>query len=225
MSEQEPGWNEQESLRLITEMIQKAKSHFHESGTSAILWGAVIAICGLVSFAEWQWNFSIGFDIWWLTLAAVVPQVWIIVRESRLKIVKTHQQAATDIVWMIYAISILALVIYQSVVPGVTDRGLAQEGIQLLSKNPATGEITNFHYFIPSFTSIYLVLYAFPTIATGLIAKFKPMIAGAILCYGFFVLSLFTSFGYDMLLSALAGIFNWLLPGLLLRSRYFKGRR
>ncbi|HTD94811.1 MAG TPA: hypothetical protein VK644_13395, partial [Chitinophagaceae bacterium] len=93
MSEQEQGWNEQESLRLITEMIQKAKSHFHESGTSAILWGTVIAVCGLVSFAEWQWNFSIGFDIWWLTLAAVIPQVWIIARESRLKVVKTHQQA------------------------------------------------------------------------------------------------------------------------------------
>ncbi|HTD93804.1 MAG TPA: hypothetical protein VK644_08335, partial [Chitinophagaceae bacterium] len=170
------------------------------------------------------WNFSIGFDIWWLTLAAVIPQVWIIIRESRLKMVKTHQQAATDIVWMIYAISILTLVVYQNVVPGVTDKILAQEGVQLLSKNTVTGEITNFHYFIPSFTSIYLILYAFPTIATGLICKFKPMIAGAILCYGFFVLSLYTSFGYDMLLSGLAGIFNWLLPGLLLRSRYLKGK-
>ena len=39
--------NEKESLSLISEMIQKAKSSFHESGTSAILWGSVTAVCAI----------------------------------------------------------------------------------------------------------------------------------------------------------------------------------
>lgn len=74
--------SEQESLQLITEMIQKAKRSFHESGASSILWGSVIAVCGLVSFAEMQWQFSIGFDVWLLALAAIIPQVLITIREN-----------------------------------------------------------------------------------------------------------------------------------------------
>jgi hypothetical protein len=76
---------EQESLRLITEMIHKAKSSFHESGTSAILWGSVVAIAGFTSFAERFWNFSIGFDIWLLVLAAFIPQLIISIKESKHK--------------------------------------------------------------------------------------------------------------------------------------------
>ena len=81
--------NEQESLSLISEMIQKAKSSFHESGTSAILWGAVTAICGLLSFAQVQFGFSIGFDVWLLIFVAIIPQVYIIVKERKNKLVKS----------------------------------------------------------------------------------------------------------------------------------------
>ena len=40
---------QQESLLLITEMINKAKTSFHENGSSAILWGSIIAFCGLIA--------------------------------------------------------------------------------------------------------------------------------------------------------------------------------
>jgi hypothetical protein len=58
---------------------------------------------------------------------------------------------------------------------------------------------------------------------TGIATKFKPMLYGAILCYIFFIISCFTAHEYDMLLNGLAGIFNWLIPGLILRSRLKKG--
>jgi hypothetical protein len=213
-----------ESIHLITEMIQKAKSDFHESGTSAILWGAVVAICGFVSFAQAQWNFRIGFDIWWLVFIAIIPQVWINIKEKRKGIVKTHQQAATDTVWTVYFISIIALIVYSSIVPGVSDKMFVQEGTTLLQKNMATGELKPMEVFLPSLSSVYLIIYAFPTMATGLINNFKAMIAGAIFCYIFFIISLYTSFKYDMLLVALAGIANWLIPGLLLRNKYLQAK-
>ena len=65
--------NEQESISLISEMIQKAKSSFHESGTSAILWGSVVAFCGLVSFMQAQFGFSIGFDTGYYFLWRIYP--------------------------------------------------------------------------------------------------------------------------------------------------------
>lgn len=216
--------SEQESLQLITEMIHKAKGSFNESGNSAILWGAVVAFCGIVSFAEIQWNFSIGFDIWILILVAVLPQLYIVSREKRMKAVKTYQQSATDNIWLVYGISIAALAAYQNVVPLISDKLMVSDGIQLLQKNLKTGEIKDFHFFIPGISSVYLIIYAFPTLGTGLINKFKPMIYGSMLCYVFFIVSLFVSFKYDLLLLGLAGVANWLIPGLILRDRYLKGK-
>jgi len=224
MDQQEIQLSEKESLRLITEMIQKAKGSFHESGASAILWGTVVALCGLISFAELQWNFSVGFDVWLLILAAILPQVYLSIREKKRESVKTYQQAATDNVWIVYAISIAAVVLYQNIVPAVSDKLMLQDGIQLLQKNIQTGEVKDYRFITPSLSSVYLIIYAFPTLATGLINKFKPMIYGAVMCYGSFVISLYTSFKYDMLLMGLAGIANWLIPGLILRSRYLKGK-
>lgn len=212
-----------ESLQIITEMIQKVKGSFNENGSSAILWGAVVAFCGLVSFAQAQFNFNIGFDVWFLIMVAVIPQIYIVFREKKRNLVKTYQQSATDNIWLVYGISIVALILYQNIVPGASDNILHREGIQLFQKNTTTGEIKNFHFYVPGISSIYLIIYAFPTIATGLVCKFKPMIYGALICYGLFIISLYAPYKYDMLLMGLAGIFNWLIPGFILRQRYLKG--
>ncbi len=212
-----------ESLQIITEMIQKVKGSFNENGSSAILWGAVVAFCGLVSFAQAQFNFNIGFDLWLLIMVAVIPKIYIVFREKKRNLVKTYQQSATDNIWLVYGITIVALILYQNIVPGASDNILHREGIQLLQKNTTTGEIKDFHFYVPGISSIYLIIYAFPTIATGLVCKFKPMIFGALICYALFIISLYAPYKYDMLLMGLAGIFNWLIPGFILRQRYLKG--
>lgn len=224
MSEQEKELTGEESLKLITKMINKAKHHFHESGTSAILWGSVVGLAGLVSFAQQYWNFHIGFDIWLIVLAAIIPQIFIVVREGKSRTVVSHTDAAVDAAWLAYGISIFALIFYFNIVPGVTDKILAQEGISVI-KTAADGTVTPTRFFVPSHGSLLMLLYAIPTLATGIAHKFKPMIIGAILCYLFFVISCFTPSMYDMLLNGLAGIFNWLIPGLILRRRFFRHQK
>lgn len=216
--------SEQESLRLITEMIAKAKRSFHENGTSAILWGSVVAFCGLVSFAERYWHIDIGFDVWLLTAIAIIPQVFISIRESRQRKVLTHTEAAMNVTWLVYGISIAALVFYFNMVSAPTDRFLADEGIKLVQTGP-DGSTKTLHYFVPSTGSLLLLLYAIPTLITGMAHKFKPMIVGAVLCYIFFVISCFVPTAYDMLLNGLAGIFNWLIPGLILRRRFIMQKK
>jgi len=216
--------SEEESLQLITEMIHKVKGSFHESGTSAILWGSVIGFCGLFSFAQAQFNFTTGwFDIWLLTLIAIVPQIIISIRESRKRKVLTYEENAMNAIWMIFGISIFAVAFYNNVVPAVTENIFANDGIELLQKNKATGVVTAFHPFIFSVSSVYLILYAIPTLATGLVRKFKPMIIGGFLCYLVFIISCFTTYKYDMLLHSFAAISNWLIPGLILRNKFLKG--
>ena len=221
---QEKELTEKESLDLINEMINKAKNHFHESGASAILWGSVVGIAGLVSFAEMYWGFYIGFDIWLLVLAAIIPQVFIAVRENKRRKVVTHTEAAIDAAWLAYGVSIFAIVFYLNIVPRVTDKFLAAEGMSLI-KNAANGTTETIHYFVPSYGSLLLLLYAIPTLATGIAHKFYPMFWAAILCYVFFIISCFTPSAYDMLLNGLAGIFNWLIPGLILRRTYFRHQK
>jgi len=208
----------QESLQLITDMIQKAKASYHENGTSSIMWGCVVAVCGLVSYAQVNWDFKIGFDIWMLTAIALIPQIIMSIRSRRNKRVATHTQTALNAIWAVYAFSIFALVFYGNVVPGVSTRLFEAEGIRIVQQT-ADGSIKPFNLFILSQGSLFLLLYAMPTMATGLIARFKPMTYAAILCYGFFIISCYTGFKYDMLLNGLAGIFNWLIPGLILRKR------
>lgn len=202
---------EQESLRLITDMIQKSKASVHERGTSAILWGTVTAIAGLLSFAQEYFRFSIGFDIWLIVFFAIVPQIYISIKESRQRTVTNHHDKAVDTIWMVYGISIAAISFYKNVVPSVTQHLFAARQLDLNKAIPV---------HIYSASSIFLVLYAIPTLATGLITKFKPMIIGGITSYVLFIISCYTPTMWDMLLLGIAGLCNWLIPGLMLRKMY-----
>lgn len=221
----EENMTNEESLRLIHEMIQKAKSTVNENGTSSILWGSVVGLCGMVSFAQLHWHFSIGFDIWILALLAIVPQIILVIREGKRKLIKTHTQIALDAVWTVYGFSIFALVLYNNIVPVESVRLLLNQGATVFQKNIATGEIIPFPMYVPSALSLFLLIYAFPTMVTGIVTKFKPMIFGAALCYIFFILSLFLPLVWDAFLTGLAGIFNWFIPGILLRRRFLSQAR
>lgn len=214
----------QESLDLITEMLQNAKGHFHTSGTSAILWGSVVGFAGIMSFLQRMLNFSIGFDVWLVVLIAIIPQFIISARESRNRRVLTYEENWLNAVWMVYGFSVFALLIYLQVVPGQSIQLLAGEGKTLLIKNNVTNQTEEYKPFIFSASSLYLILYSVPTLTTGIASRFKPMIIGGILCYVFFIISLFTPFVYDVLMNGLAGIFSWLIPGLILRRRCSKAK-
>lgn len=216
---------EQESLQLISSMIQKAKASYHDKGISALLWGTVVTIASVTSFLERQYNFDIGFDIWLLVLFAIVPQIIISIKEKKSTKVKKFEDEVIDIVWMVYGISIFCLVFYQNVIPQATQNLLKQDGWEL-SKHFINNTQPNqvIKPFIPSVFSLFLVLYALPTLVTGIVKKFKPMIIGAIICYLAFIVSCFTASKYDMICGAIAAISCWLIPGIILRKRYLKSK-
>jgi hypothetical protein len=102
---------------------------------------------------------------------------------------------------------------------------LAEEGTALYSKNMATGEMQEYWLpSVPSPGSLLLLLYALPTIITGVVQKFRPMIIGAIITYIFFIISIYTPNLVDQLLMGVAGLVNWLIPGIILRRNYLKAR-
>ncbi len=213
--------SEKESLRIIQDMIQKAKAGAHyERGHGPILWGSVIGFAGLMSFLEQYFEWDIGFDWWLLTLIALIPQVFIVLNERKNKQVRTHEARAIDMVWTVFGLSIFALVFYYNLVPQTTMRLLAAQDIKIWEQQGVNGPLVPLQYFVPSVASLHLMIYAFPTLVTGIVIKCRSMLFGAFICYLLFILSMFTPSMWDMLLLGIAGVFNWLIPGIILRNQY-----
>lgn len=219
-------FSEKESLSIIQEMIQKVKSDYHESGTSAILWGTAVGIAGLVSYLQIEFDFTIGFDIWFIVLFAILPQIYISYKESKTKKIKTYYDSALDYVWMTYGITLFGIIFYANVVPGASQNLISNEGWELVKhyKNGSKPD-EPLKPFLLSLGSLFILIYAFPTIITGLLQKCKPMIVGGIICYILFIVSCYTEFKYDMLFSGIAGMVAWLIPGLILRFKFSKSKR
>src|SRR5215210_3392878 len=118
--EEEGKLSEKESLELITSMIQKAKGSYHASGTSILLWGSVIMFTSFVTYLQEAFNFNIGFNVWFLVIAAIVPQVFISIKGRKNRQFKSHTDIAINAIWLTYAITIFGITTYQNIVPGAT---------------------------------------------------------------------------------------------------------
>jgi hypothetical protein len=206
--------SEQESLQLISQMINKAKNSYHDSGTGPILWGSVITFCSLVTFLRIKFDFDLPFDIWLLTLIAIIPQVFIVNKEKKKNKARAYDETMMDYVWICFGISIFLLIFINANI--------------LYKLNPVfqtyidvKGVKPDFNY--SSFSaSFFLMLYGIPTIVTGGCRNFRPMVYGGILCWGCCIVSVYTKADIDMLLTAIAAMGAWLVPGIILNNRYKK---
>jgi hypothetical protein len=183
-----------ESLELIARTINDAKNEFRSTGTSVLFWGAIVTFCGLVSFLNYYLRWHWLDYIWFLTLAAVIPQIFITKKEREERKFKTLQGALIGGIWLSFAIGIIILFL-----------------------------IPMFHN-IPQIDFVFLILYGIPTFATGYGCKCTPMIIGGIACWIFAIASLYTPFHYLALLNAAAALLAWFIPGLILRRQYLKAK-
>jgi hypothetical protein len=183
-----------ESLELITQMINKAKSDYFDTGLSALLWGGVVTFCSLVTFVNYWLNWSALNFVWFLTVAAVAPQIVIAIRESRIRKYKSYEEDLMSGIWISFGLTMFIVSF-------------------VLSAHP-----------FPQEAAIYLSVYGVPTFAIGFARRFRPMIIGGLACWSMAILSTFTPFPYVMLYMATAGQVAWFIPGLILRKCYLKAK-
>src|SRR5215218_6041675 len=129
--------SEEESLRLITQMINKAKSDYEESGVSALLWGAVITVCSIVSFFGAYFEMLFLHKIWWIIFAAVAFQIIFSIRKNRKRKFKTYSEDAMGGIWISFGIAMFLFSFF--VTQGRVDHA----------------------------NTIFLITYGIPTFATG----------------------------------------------------------
>ncbi len=212
MSTNEKEMSGQESLALITTMINKAKESYHDTGVGAMMWGAVVAVCTLVRLAEYHFEFRLPFDIYLLTLAALIPQVFITLREKKERKVKSFDDAYMDYIWLGFGICLFLLIHVINLV--YRDWGpVAKEYHEL------TGHASpfKFHEFIHP---LFLILYGLPTFITGAACKFRPMLFGGIFCWLCSIIAVYTNIKIDLLLTALSAVAAWFIPGLIMEKEY-----
>jgi hypothetical protein len=193
--EQEKELTSQESLAIITQMINRTKRDYLDTGLSSLLWGSVIIVCSLVTFANYYLQWPILGYIWFLTIGAVAPQVIIAIREGKQRKHKAYDEPLMNGLWISFGVSMFIL-------------------SYVLSTAPAPNE-----------TAIFLTIYGIPTFAVGLGRKFKPMLYGGLACWVFAVLSLYSAFPYVMLYLTAGALIAWFIPGLIIRQRYLKAKK
>ncbi|MEO7923600.1 MAG: hypothetical protein ABIR30_07970 [Chitinophagaceae bacterium] len=208
---------EKESLDLIATMINQAKDAYHDTGMSAIMWGIIISVCALEKLAELQFGFKLPVDIYWLTILAVVPQVFISIREKKQRRVKTYDDIYMDWLWLAFGISIFLMIFIVNVLFNVWEPS-AVAYTRLAGEPPAFV----FREFI---APLFLLLYGIPTFITGAACKFKPMLWGGLLCWACCIITLFTSIKIDLLLTACSAVFAWLIPGIIIERDYKRAKR
>ncbi len=213
--------SEKESLELISAMIQKVKNSYHDTGIGSLLWGTVVFIASFVSFLRSRYGFEIGFDIWLIVLGAIVPQVYLSIKENKSNKAKRYDDDAIDTVWLVFGLTIFGLSFYQSTVGDTTTKIIQEEGWMMMKHyiNEVKPD-EQLRPFALSPYSLYILVYAFPTLVTGLVKKFKPMIIGAIITYVLFMVSCFLESQYDFLLGGIAALLCWFIPGVILRRKY-----
>ena len=183
---------EKESLALITGMISKAKNHYHESGSSALLWGFANVICFVLAYLQEENWISLPFNPFWFMLLAVILQVFFSWKERASKATVTFKDETHYYVWLAFGISILIV----TVAGGFSDIG---------------------YIVLP----LILLLFGMPTFISGCIKKFKPLIYGGIICWILSVISFFYRENEVFLLVAMGAFFAWVIPGFILRKNYY----
>jgi len=185
----------QESLELITQMISRAKNDYIETGVSALMWGAIITFCALVTFVNSIWlRYDWLYAIWLLTFLAIIPQIIIARRERKQRKHKGHDDRLMGGIWLSFAAAMI-LTNYLDIRYGL--------------KMP-----------VPS----YLILYGIPTFTIGYGKRFRFMVIGGIACWVFAILSSLTPAPWQILYLAGGAQLAWFIPGLILRKRYLKER-
>jgi hypothetical protein len=217
MNEQEKELTEKESLALITAMISKAKNAYYDTGVGAIMWGTVIAFCSLERLAEIHFGYRLPIDINYLTLLTIIPQVFISIKEKRERRVRTYEDALMGYLWLGFGIAIFMLIFIINAM-FYSWRPFYEEYERLAGHAPPS---VLYNIIAP----LFLLLYGLPTFITGAGCKFKPMLWGGIFCWVCCIITIYTPIKIDLLLTALAAIFAWLVPGLILEKEYRKARK
>jgi hypothetical protein len=189
---------QRESLALIESMINKAKNRFSENGFLYLLWGWVILFCSLGQYVLlYLVHYPRHYLVWLSTWLALIIQFIYIARKRRKKRVSTYTEEILRYVWITFVILMFLL------------------GF-IINAKPSSGAAPE--YMLSG--SVLLAMYGMPTFLSGIILRFRALVAGGVSCWVLSFLCGFMPGRYQLLFLAAGVIIAWIIPGYMLRARY-----
>ncbi len=185
----------EQSLQVIQSMIEKAKNQFSENGYLYLLWGWVIFIASAGQFILLNLvHYQNHYIVWVLPWIAVIYQFIYLAKKKKQKKVTTYTDFIIGFVWITFFI---LMIVFGFI--------LSQE----------LG--SSYHKLV---CPVSLALYGMPTLLSGIILRFRPLIIGAIGCWLLSIGSLYVPYDYQMLFLSAAMVIAWIIPGYILRNKY-----
>lgn len=191
MENDEKVLNPQESLRIIRESIDLAKSSFRENGFHYLLWGWLVAGACL---ADYYLDAVMGYPkhyLVWLGMTVVGAPAAVLYewrRDKKLAPISNPVRDWHGRVWMAFGISLL-IVIALSVQARVSP--------------------------IP----FILVLVGFATFVSGSLLRFAPLVLGAVAMWAGAAICLALGYREHLLVQGIATVLGYLIPGYMLNTR------
>ena len=183
----------QESLQLISSMIETTRHHMSDRSHYYLLWGwATMIGCLIQYFLLAIINYKHHYFAWFITPVALLLHFIFIFRDRKKEKVKTFISDATGYLWMIIGFSYFVLSFV-----------FAKIGWQ---------------YCFP----FYILLYGIGTYISGSLINFKPMAYGGAACLVLVVVTPYLRYEEQILSAAFAILISYIIPGHLLRNHYRK---
>jgi Flp pilus assembly protein TadB len=186
----------EESMNIIQKMIQVARDDHRENGDGWLIWGWLLFLSSVLSAIFAHLNLLSYISWTWSVMLITGLSIYIIfhVRKQNRQRVKTYVQELLDKIGTGFFISLFAIIAGSSI---------QQKG--------------NFGF------GYYFILYAFWMYIHGTAIRFRPLLVGAFVNWAAAIAIFFIKdTRLDMIISAVAILVGYLIPGYLLRYEYKK---
>ena len=179
----------EESLKIITEMINKTKFDIRQGSFYLLFWGWLIFACSISEYLLHKFtDVTHPYYVWFLVIPGVfVSMIYGFVTGRKAR-VQTYTGMLYMWIWMGFLIAATVLFIVQS------------KRMDLV-------------------TPYILLLIGLPTFVSGFIIKFRPLIAGGICFWITALVVHFAGPSFSSLGTALAMLIGYLIPGYMLKNR------
>ncbi len=185
---------EKESLLLIQDMIQQARSNLRDDGFFYLLWGWLVLIGAVGHYVLLAYTtFMYSYLIWPILMGgAVIVTLVVAKRKYDRSKAKTHLERLIGQVWMGMGAAFFFVV-----------------ALGIL------GKLT--------FTQVYpilIMLYGLATFAAGAVLRYRPLMIGGALCWPLALVASFFAFDLQLLVLAVSIVISFLIPGYMLKKKH-----
>ncbi len=183
----------EESLRIITDMVNRTKFDIRSGIFYLLFWGWLIFICSLADFILMKFtSFEKHYLVWLLTFPGVFVSIAYGWRKGMKTLIRSYTANIYMWTWYGFLVSWIVLMIVHS---------------------KSMGTISPY----------ILILVGFATFISGFLIKFTPLIIGGICFWTLSLATHFAGPEYSSLGMALAMFAGYLIPGYILKKRVDNG--